>query len=168
MLPFEWAPPQGGERESLVGFLNQNRSVMLWKLEGLNEDLARRAAVPSGTSMLGLIKHLAWVERGWFLRIIGGQEIDYPWTDEDPDGDFRIEEDETITSISQLYVDAVKEANAAIEAADSLDVTGTRRGKERSLRWVLIHMIEETARHAGHADIIRETLDGVTGYLPED
>ena len=167
MLPFEWAPPQGGERETLVGILNQNRAVMLWKLEGLGEALARKPAVPSGTSMLGLVKHLAWVERGWFLSFIGGQKINHPSTADDPDADFRVEENETIASISQLYVDAVTEANAVIDAADNLDVTGKRRDRERSLRWVLIHMIEETARHAGHADIVRETLDGITGYLPE-
>ncbi len=167
MLPFERTSRLADERETLVSFLNQNRFVMLWKIDGLDEAQARTAVVPSGTSMLGLVKHLVWVERGWFLRFIDGQELNYPWTDDDPDADFRIEDDETIASISQLYVDAVAEANAVIESADSLDITGERRGKERSLRWVLVHMIEETARHAGHADIIRESLDGVTGYLPE-
>ena len=126
------------------------------------------STVPSGTSLLGLVKHLAWVERFWFVDVVGGGQVEYPWTDDDPDADFRIEDHETVESISQLYVDAVAEANAVIDAADSLDVTSTvgDRGP-RSLRWVLVHMIEETARHAGHADIIREQIDGTTGYLPD-
>ena len=111
---------------------------------------------------------MAWVERWWFCDFIGGQSPDYPWSDDDPDADFRIEPGETVDSIRDLYATAVGEANAVIDAAESLDITGKVRDRERSLRWVLVHMIEETARHAGHADIIREQIDGVTGYWPDD
>ena len=167
MLPFPKPPKTGEERPMLTAILEQNRALILWKLEGLDEEQARRPMVPSGTSLLGMVKHLVWVERWWFVDFVGGGKPDYPWSDDDPDADFRIEEGETIASISQLYVDAVGEANAVIEAAADLDATGTSGGHERSLRWVLIHMIEETARHAGHADILREQIDGVTGYFPE-
>ncbi len=166
MLPYQKTPYTGDERASLVAFLNQNRAIMLWKLKGLSEEDARRPLVPSGTSMLGLVKHLAWVERWWFVDFIGGDKPEYPWSDDDPDADWRIEPDETIESISELYATAVGEANAVIDAAADLEVTGASGGKPRSLRWVLNHMLEETARHAGHADIIRELIDGKTGYVP--
>lgn len=151
----------------LRSFLQQNRSVILFKLDGIAPDAATRSTVESGTTLLGVVKHLAWVERWWFCDFIGGQSPDYPWTEDDPDADFRIEPEDTVESIAELYAAAVAQANAVIDAADSLDVTGSGRGGERSLRWVLIHMIEETARHAGHMDIIREQLDGTLGYLPE-
>jgi len=168
MLPFNKAPKTADERATLVGILNEQRAVILWKLQGLDETQARRPMVPSGTSLLGIVKHLAWVERWWFVDFIGGGTVDYPWSDADPDADFRIEVDETIASISQLYIDAVGEANAVIAAAPDLDVTGTLESGPRSLRWVLVHMIDETGRHAGHADIVRELIDGSTGDYPED
>ena len=166
MLPFDRPPTTADERETLIAVLNEQRALMLWKLEGLTREQALTSTVPSGTSLLGLVKHLAWVERLWFLDVIGGEPQRYPWTDDDPDADFRIEDDETIETVSQQYVDAVGAANAVIESAATLDVTGVAKDRPRSLRWVLVHMIEETARHAGHADIIREQLDGTTGYLP--
>ena len=167
MLPFARSPKTGTEKETLVGVLNELRSVMLWKLDGLDKEQAARPVVASGTSLLGIIKHLAWVERWWFVDFIGGKKLDYPWSEADPDADFRVEDDETIASISQLYVDAVGEANAVIAAAPSLDVTGALDSGPRSLRWVLVHMIDETGRHAGHSDIIREMIDGATGYYPD-
>lgn len=168
MLPFEKGPKTGDEKDILVGVLNELRAVILWKLDGLDEAAARRPMVPSGTSLLGLIKHLAWVERWWFVDFIGGNKLDYPWSEADPDADFRSEDDETVASVSQLYATAVGEANAVIAAAPDLDVTGSLESGPRSLRWVLTHMIDETGRHAGHADIIRELIDGATGYYPGD
>lgn len=168
MLAFPDEPKTADERTTLRASLDLHRALLLWKLDGLSENDAKRAVVPSGTSMLGLVKHLAWVEQWWFVDFIGGGFPDYPWSDDDPDADFRIEDDETIESVSQLYADSVAEANAVIDGAASLDVTGEVGGGQRSLRWVLVHMIEETARHAGHADIIRELIDGTTGYFPED
>lgn len=152
----------------LRSFLQQNRSVILFKLDGVTPEAAGHSPVDSGTTLLGIVKHLAWVERWWFCEFIGGQSPDYPWSEDDPDADFRVEPDDTLDSVRELYAAAVAEANAVIDAAASLEVTGDGRGGERSLRWVLIHMIEETARHAGHMDIIREQLDGTLGYLPED
>ncbi|MEA2003243.1 MAG: DinB family protein [Actinomycetota bacterium] len=168
MLPFTSPPKTGNERDTLVGFLNAQRALPLWKLDGLDEDQARRPMVESGTSLLGLIKHLAWVELWWFASYIGGEDVDFPWSEEDPDADWRIESDETIASISQLYIDAVRRADSVIAAAENLDIVGTSLSESRSLRWVLTHMIDETARHAGHADILRELIDGTTGDYPPD
>jgi len=140
---------------------------MLWKLDGLDRNQASTSTVPSGTTLLGLVKHLAWVERFWFVDFVGGEALDYPWTD-DPDADLRIDADDTIKNVTELYLQAIAEADAVIEGTGDLDATRTTElAGTRSVRWVLTHMIEETARHAGHADIIREQIDGTTGYIPE-
>lgn len=152
----------------LVAFLNRQRSAMLFRLEGLDLEDVAKPLVPSGTSLLGLVKHLAWVEDWWFSDFIGGERPEYPWSDTDPDADFRIEADDSIESVTQLYAEAVARSNAVIDAAESLDVLGARENQQKSLRWVLMHMIEETARHAGHADIVRELIDGATGGEPWD
>ena len=81
----------GSEFDTLRGILNDQRSLMVWKLDGLDLEQAGRSMVPSGTSLLGMVKHLAWVERWWFVEFIGGGKPDYPWSDEDPDADWRIE-----------------------------------------------------------------------------
>ena len=159
-------PRQGSEKETLLAFLDNNRAVMVWKLEGLSEEDGRRPMVDSGTSMLGLVKHLAWVERSWFQSTFAGDEIDFPWSEEDPDADFRIEDDETIADIVALYESAAADCNAVIDAAE-LDDLAAKGRDHPSLRWIIGHMVEETARHAGHADIVRELIDGTTGYMPK-
>lgn len=156
----------GTEKEILHATLNDQRVIMLWKLDGLTLGEAIRPMTDSGTNLFGLVKHLAWVERWWFCDFIGSQGFQYPWSDADPDADWRAEEGETLERLRQFYADCASEADAVIEATD-LGFTVTRGGRDpRSLRWVLVHMIEETARHVGHADIIREQLDGTTGYYP--
>ena len=171
MLPFQPASVRSDEKTTLVETLEMQRSILLWKLDGVSEEDAKRPMVSSGTSLLGVVKHLAWVEQWWFTDFIGTASPDYPWSEDDPDADFRIEPGETIASISELYAESVSLANAVIDNAESLDVTGSlEQGaperRERSLRWVLAHMIEETARHAGQLDIIRELIDDGTGYYP--
>ncbi len=160
-------PRTGSEFDTLLGILNDQRSLLLWKLDGVDVEQGIRRLVTSETSLLGIVKHLAWVERWWFGEFIGGEKPDYPWNDEDPDADFRIEPGETVESISELYAAAVERSNEIIRAADSLDVTGESDRGPRSLRWVLVHMIEETARHLGQADILREQIDGTVGYYPD-
>ena len=159
-------PKHGSEKETLLGFLDNNRAVMVWKLEGVSEEDARRPMVDSGTSLLGLVKHLAWVERSWFQSTFAGEEMDFPWSKEDPDADFRIEPGETIADIVALYDSAVADCNAVI-ATRHLDERAAGGRDNPSLRWIMGHMVEETARHAGHADIVRELIDGQTGYLPK-
>lgn len=161
-------PKHGSEKETLLAFLDNNRAVMVWKLDGLSEGDARRPMVRSGTNMLGLVKHLAWVERWWFEDNFAGREVDFPWSDDDPDADFRVEAEESIADIVTLYEVAVADSNEIIDSADLDDLAAVSRdGVSRSLRWIVGHMVEETARHAGHADIVRELIDDNTGYMPK-
>ena len=153
----------------LAGFLDHYRQTMLDICDGLTDEQLKRPMVPSGTSLLGMVKHLAWVERGWFTETVAGREVDFPFDfDADPDADLRPEEDETKEGIFALYRQACDESRAIV-AEVSLDdlVKGTKRSRDYNVRWVLTHMIEETARHAGHADILREMIDGrtETGYI---
>lgn len=158
------APVAGSEKEVLAGFLDHYRRTILDICAGLPDDELRRSVVPSGTTLLGIVKHLAYVERGWFQEKVANQTVDYPYSDDDPDADFRVAEDETPEQIFELYRAACEESRAALAAA-SLDdpVLSPKRKMDFNVRWVVVHMIEETARHAGHADIIREQLDGRTG-----
>ena len=161
-------PKHGSEKETLLAFLDNNRAIMVWKLDGLSEGDARRPVVRSGTNMLGLVKHLAWVERWWFEDNFAGREVDFPWSDDDPDADFRVEAEESIADIVTLYEVSVADSNEIIDSADLDDLAAVSRdGVSRSLRWIVGHMVEETARHAGHADIVRELIDDNTGYMPK-
>jgi uncharacterized damage-inducible protein DinB len=156
-------PFTGGEKESLHVSLDRHRDVVVWKLEGLGDDDLRRVMTPSGTSLLGLVKHLASVEYGWFCATFGRPHDAWPFDAADPDADMRAGPDETSQDIRAYYARAREAADQAIQELD-LETTGTAWfGDAVSLRWVLIHMLEETARHAGHMDILRELIDGATG-----
>ena len=162
------APKTGPGKDTLLTLLDNNRAVVLWKLHGLSLEEASRPGVGSGTSLLGLVRHLAFVERWWFDDFFAGNTVDYPWSEEDPDADFRIEEGETIDDVISLYAEAVVRSNELVAEAQMDDLSvGSRGGERFALRWIVAHMIEETARHAGHADIIRELIDGTTGDYPE-
>ena len=156
----------GSERETLHDSLNRNRDIVVWKLEGLDDEALRRPVVASGTNMLGLVKHLAAVEFGWFCTTFGRETEPLPFDDDDENADLRVETHETTADILTFYARARAAADVAIDELD-LDTIGTSWAAfPVSLRWVLVHMIEETARHAGHLDIARELLDGATGYRP--
>jgi len=149
----------------IIAFLNYQRETVIWKLEGLLEERSRAKPMPTGNSLLGLVNHLAWVEAWWFRRSFAGEHVEFPWTDSNPDADFNPPEQLTSSDAIAFYRDQVEKANAIARAAPSLDdesALATRSGKT-TLRWILNHMLEETARHAGHADIIREMIDGSTG-----
>jgi len=157
------------EREVLVGFLDSQRDAVVRKVDGLGEDEIRFSGVESGTSLGGIVKHLADVERWWFHAVFAGRDIAFAWTEDDPDPDWRVETDDTLRGLLAAYRDAWEESNRIVAEAGSLDdlSVGSRSGDPEdrvSLRWILVHMIEETARHAGHADILREQLDGATGW----
>lgn len=159
-------PFTGDEKQSLHVSLDRHRDVVLWKLEGLTDEQLRRQMVPSGTSMLGLVKHLAAVEYGWFCETFGREAEPLPFDDDDENADLRVEPLETTDDILQFYGRARAAADGVIEEV-AVDETGTAWfGESVSMRWVLIHMIEETARHAGHLDILRELIDGATGDHP--
>ena len=159
-------PFTGGEKESLHASLNRHRDVVLWKLEGVDDALLRRALVPSGTTLLGLVKHLAAVEYSWFCETFERETEPLPVDPDDPDADLQVEPDETTADIVEFYRRARSAADAVILELDVDDVGTAWFGDPVSLRWVLIHMIEETARHAGHLDILRELIDGATGDFP--
>ncbi|MEQ4723631.1 DinB family protein [Nonomuraea sp. B19D2] len=153
-------PLTGGEKESLHASLDRHRDAVLWKVEGLDEEQARRPMTPSGTSLLGLVKHLAAVEYGWFCQTFG-REVEPLWFA--PEEDMEIRPEESAEQIVAFYRRARAAADRAINALD-LETTGTSwAGETVSMRWVLIHMIEDTARHAGHMDILRELIDGAVG-----
>jgi uncharacterized damage-inducible protein DinB len=158
-------PFDAAERESLQGWLNWHRDTLLFKCQGLTgEQLSQRAAGPSSLSLLGLVRHMAEVERAWFRRRFGGQEIGLLYsTEENPDDDFDKVDPAGAEADFATYR---AECDLADEAADghALEETfAARGGRTINLRWVYLHMIEEYARHNGHADILREQIDGVTG-----
>jgi uncharacterized damage-inducible protein DinB len=153
-----------GEKDFLARFLDDVRAGVVWKVEGVSDEDARLPRTASGTSIGGLVKHLAWVERGWFRWRLAGEEIGAPWADDDPDADLRMEPEETLADVLELYAAACDESRAVFADHDLDDVTTNHsvRGPV-TLRWIALHMIDETARHCGHLDILREQLDGATG-----
>jgi uncharacterized damage-inducible protein DinB len=160
-------PDAADERATLEGWLEFHRQTLLQKCAGLDADALRRRAVdPSALSLLGLVRHMAEVERSWFRRRIAGEEIDFLYCDleDNPDGDFDDVDTADPAEDFATYAREVEAARAAV-AGRSLDETffHSHRQVERDVRWVYVHMIEEYARHNGHADLLRERIDGVTG-----
>jgi uncharacterized damage-inducible protein DinB len=165
-FPRKYAPYVAGERQTLDAWLDFHRATLLGKCSGLtSEQLKQRAAPPSNLSLLGLVRHMTEVERGWFRRRIAGEKAGYLYSSEtDPDGEF----DHVDTAdAEQDLATYVREIEAVREAATGHDLDETffhtHRNKEISVRWVYTHMIEEYARHNGHADLLRERIDGATG-----
>ena len=156
-------PFTGAEKESLKVSLDRHRDAVLWKLEGLDDEQLRRQLVPSGTSLLGLVKHLGSVEYGWFCDTFGRPTEPLPFDENDPESDMRARADETTEDILAFYGRARAAADQVIAELDVQDTGTAWFGDTVTLRWVLIHMVEETARHAGHVDILRELIDGMAG-----
>ncbi|MFE4535379.1 DinB family protein [Streptomyces scopuliridis] len=151
-------PPGTGadEKATLRGFLDYLRNAVADKVAGVPEPHVRTGGVPSGTSLLGLLKHLAFVERFYFL----GEDAGH-WS-----ATMRPSAEDTVDGVLADYRETVARANEVIDACPDLALPAPRpprRGPAPSMRWVLVHMIEETGRHAGHADILREQIDGSTG-----
>lgn len=151
--------------EMLGGFIDFLRATLLWKLEGLSEEEARRVLTPSGVSLISLVKHSAYVERFWFQIQFAGLDVPNGWSQDDPDADWRIEPTDTVQSLIALYESETAKSREIVRGASWDDVCVGSRSKAqgRTLGWVLTHMVEEIARHCGHADILRETIDGATG-----
>jgi uncharacterized damage-inducible protein DinB len=155
------------EREALCTFLDMQRNALTRKLDGLTDAQARSAPTVSPLSLLGLLKHSAIWERRWFQVVLEGRLFEGEWPqaplDDTNAEDFALGPDDTVAHWRAYYDEQVAESRR-IATTRSLDTLCARpEAADRTLRWVLLHMIEETARHAGHADIIRETLDGSTG-----
>jgi hypothetical protein len=155
------------EKKTLSGFLDFSRAVVVGKIGGLSLEDASRNMTPTGLSVLGVVKHLGWVEYYWFRHCFAGEDVPSPPREGDDNAvQFRIEPDESVSSVLDFYRSEVEHARVVTEAA-SLDAASARENRfygTVSLRWILVHMIEESARHAGHLDIMRELIDGRTGY----
>jgi uncharacterized damage-inducible protein DinB len=156
-----------GERDMLDGWLEFHRATLVLKVEGL-DDAARKArpVLTSNLSLHGLVRHMAEVERGWFRTVIEGDDgSGYRWANEDEEDDCELvplDDADFDADLAAWQEDCAY--SRAVAAARSLDDTGrTRSGQPCSLRWVYVHMIEEYARHNGHADLIREMVDGAVG-----
>ncbi|MGW4526336.1 DinB family protein [Amycolatopsis sp. NPDC004378] len=158
------APLTGGEREILTTMLDHHRATVEWKAGGLTDEQARRVHLPSElTTIAGLVGHLTLNEWFWFAVVLDGEED--TWDERlkaDPDAEFRFAAE---TPVPQLLADYEKQCarSREIVAARGLDDQVTYKDETFNVRWVLTHMIEETARHVGHLDLLRELTDGVTG-----
>jgi len=150
----------------LEAWLDWHRQTLLSKCSGLTaEQLRQRTAEPSGMSLLGLIRHMAEVERGWFRRRVAGEDVRFLYSSEaDPDGEF---DHVDAADAEQDFATYLQEIDRARQAASGRALEETffhsHRNVEMNVRWVYVHMIEEYARHNGHADLLRERLDGSTG-----
>lgn len=149
---------KAGELEALLGFLGIHRRAMVEKIEGLTEEQARWKPASTANSLLNLIVHLTGVERYWHQAVIAGEAID-----RDRDAELaELPPGVTVANAVAAYR-AEWERSDAVARAASLDALVAGRDSDRNVRWVLLHMVEETARHAGHADITRELIDGSVG-----
>ncbi|MCI4065932.1 DinB family protein [Micromonospora sp. R77] len=159
-------PLRAGERETLRAFLDFHRATLAGKCAGLtDEELRRRSSPPSTLSLLGLVRHMAEVERAWFRRVIAGEDVPLVWS---ATGDYQEAYDAAGASRAEAFEAWQREvahARRIEREAESLDVTGhqVRWGEDVSLRLVMLHMMHEYARHNGHADFLREAIDGSVG-----
>jgi uncharacterized damage-inducible protein DinB len=167
-------PLAADEATTLVAFLDYHRDTLRMKAEGLTAEQLATPHPPSSLTLAGLLKHVALNEASWFGRVLHGRELGEPWAsvdwDADPDWELRTAADDAPEELHRLMDDAVAQARRDIDAAladgglDHLSVVSARKeGRQFSLRWILLHMLEEYARHNGHADLIRESIDGATG-----
>jgi uncharacterized damage-inducible protein DinB len=156
-------PETGGELVQLTGFLDFLRATVHLKADGLSDADAHRPTLRSPLmTIANVVSHLRWVERYWFSEILGAVPNDPPYTDDNPNGDFTAGEGRPLVELLAEYA-AECEAGRQVLAKLDLDTEVPFRDRLMTVRWVVIHMIEETGRHAGHLDVVRENLDGVTG-----
>jgi uncharacterized damage-inducible protein DinB len=161
-------PLTGSERQSLTSWLQYHRDTLATKCEGLTpEQLCARSVPPSTLSLIGLVRHMAEVERSWFRRVLAqeGNDTAGPiyYSESNRDGDFDDVDPTTVDADLATWRAECELADAIVAALDLDDERMGRRGRPISVRWVLTHMVEEYARHNGHADMLRECIDGRTG-----
>jgi uncharacterized damage-inducible protein DinB len=156
----------GDERTTLLGFLQRQRDLVAWKVREASDETLASVRMPSGLTLHGIVRHLENVERGWFRDFFAGENVlQYDATDEDPDAAFRAE-GIPMADLLAAYAAETARCDAVIAAAPSLDATASDEDGTYSLRWVIVHMIEETGRHLGHIDLLREHIDGAVGEEP--
>jgi uncharacterized damage-inducible protein DinB len=156
--------PTFGEKACLVGYLEHYRGTLALKCDGLSaEQLATRAVPPSNISLLGLVRHMARVEQSWFRRVIE-DDMDLPRLFQDEDGGFDLPEvtDDLVRASHDLWQDEISYAREVLDRTE-LDAVVDVHGEPSEVRDIIVHMIEEYARHCGHADLVRECIDGRTG-----
>ncbi len=166
-------PPAAEEAETLLGFLEFHRATLAWKTADLDPAGLNATVGVSTMTLGGMLKHLALVEQSWFGHRLSGRDPGEPWAgvdwDADPDWEWRTAADDSPETLRSLWRQAVDQARADVAAAlgrdglDQLAIHGWSDGTRPSLRWIVVHMIEEYARHNGHADLLRESIDGQTG-----
>lgn len=165
VTPVERLQPlqRGTERAILESMLDFYRATVINKVAGLTDEQASAAAVaPSTLTPLTVVKHLAGTERFWFSIDFANLEVTWPWTDDDLHGNFRVEPGDSLASVVAEYLEECERSRRAVADADLED--GARaRDMDFTLRYAMIHMIQETARHCGHLDLLREATDGVVG-----
>lgn len=173
----DWGRPEPplaqDETATLLGFLDYQRATLAWKCSGLDADGLRATVAASSMTLGGLLKHMACVEDLWFCHWLHGRELPPPWDavdwDADPDWEWNSAAADSPEELRALWLASVARARSMVDAALADGDLG--RASQRSwpdvgtpsLRWILVHMIEEYARHNGHADLIRESIDGQTG-----
>lgn len=168
-------PIAGSEVATLVGFLDHQRATLEWKCRGLDDEQLRVMLRPSSITLGGLLKHLACVEDSWFTETVGGEPLPEPWAsvdfEADPEWIWHTAASESGEYLRMLWTMGVDRSRAVVRARLSTDAEAALNHRHAawgrqdpvSMRWVLVHMIEEYARHNGHADLIRESIDGHTG-----
>lgn len=165
-----WEPPpsRADPAELLAAYLDYYRSVILRKLDGLSDKQLRTSRLPSGWTPLELLKHLAYMERRWLRWGFAAEPVPRPWADsgDDPDGPWRVEPGESASAIRAFFLEQTEVSRRIVAAARLGDVarTGGRFDRDPpALSWILFHVLQEYARHAGHLDIVRELADGSVG-----
>lgn len=173
-MDFELSDPdlRSTERETLEQFLDYYRAVLWRKAEGLDADQLAARLGPSSLTIGGLVKHMAGVEDNWFVVVWQGAEASEPWAsadwDADPDWELNSAGENTLDELRDLYETAIARSRTTLSTVTDLDEVSSWPSRHDgeghfSMRWILVHMIEEYARHCGHADLIRESIDGATG-----
>ncbi len=156
-------PRVGDEKAMLQAFLNFHRATFVIKVSGLSEAKVRQVMSPSSMTMLSLLKHVTYAERYWFQYVFAGLDVYVPQADDDPDPQWQIEPGDTLASGLAFCQQEVAHSDVIIAAHTLAALAKRPPGPDHSLRYIMLHMIEETARHNGHADIFREILDGKVG-----
>ena len=168
------APIRADELTALRGFLDYHRDTFRWKCAGLTQEQLAQVHPPSTMTLGGMMKHLALNEVGWFGQTLAGDDYPEPFAgvdwDADPDWEFRTAADDSPEDLRRMLDEAIAASDANIRQvldADGLDALSVRESRRQEgrfgLRWILLHMIEEYARHNGHADLLREAVDGQVG-----
>lgn len=158
-------PFVGTEKAMLLGFLDFQRETAIWKLHGVSETDTRRRLGPSSLTLIGIVNHLGYAERAWFRSALLGEDLDAAGFPDVADLYWDVPDDTSVQDVIAGYRQEIERCNAIIRARDlnTIAVKPRRNRPPMQLRWIMLHMIEEVARHCGHMDLIRESIDGQTG-----